>query len=392
MRDMMRLIHQTALHLGARLGSVGLSFLLFTWIGRVLSAPEAVKAYFFSFALGFGLATARMSLQLGAAITGEARVAQRRRDANHGLTILLCILPLLALGVGCVTWIYTSNPALVVLAMMITVFAAPDMDLLRGIVGKSSLFAFYFSAGSVLSLMLLQWVLPRTLNGVVLALLAQWLPVCMLNGPAMRRLWRGPRKGRLRVSVVLGTLALAGFDGLILNAPFLGWLPSSSQASLDLALVMRVFVASLPMLPLLLHWSNSAAFGRMCDGVGLSIQAGFLLGLLISGLMAGGAFLSIYMLLAKQTVSQAVIGLFALLLLSYSLFAPQMRFAATRLAAGQRIRLLAVVALTYLAVLGFVAHIGPAQTQMVVLLQALALTGSAAWLHHAARSTNKPVF
>lgn len=389
---MARLIHQAALHLGARLGSVGLSFLLFAWIGRVLPTPDATTAYFFSFALGFGLATARMTLQLGAAINGKARLAQRGREAHHGLAILCFILPLLALGVGGVTWVYTSDPVLAVLAMVVTVLAAPDIDLLRGIVGRSSLFALSFSAGSLLALVLLQWILPRTLTGVVLALLAQWLPVCALNGPAVRRLWLGTRKVRLPISVILGTMALAGFDGLILNAPFLGWLPSSAHASLDLALVMRVFVASLPMLPLLMHWSNSAAFGRLCDGFGLSVQVGFILGLLISGLLAGCAFLATYVMISRQTVSLTVIGLYAVLLLAYSLFAPTMRFAATRLPAGRRIYVLAAAAMAYLAALTIVAHSGGhPDARIVVLLQALALTGTAAWLSHAARSTGTHV-
>lgn len=384
---MTRLVHQAALHLVARLGSVGLSFLLFAWIGRVLPAPEATKAYFFSFALGFGLATARMTLQLGAAINGEARLAQRGREAHHGLVILRCILPLLALGVGGVTWVYTSNPVLVVLAMVITVLAAPDLDLLRGIVERSSLFALSFSTGSLLALALLQWILPKTLTGVVLALLAQWLPVCILNGPAIRRMWSGTRKARLPVSVVLGTLALAGFDGLILNAPFLGWLPSTTQTSLDLALVMRVFVASLPMLPLLLHWSNSAAFRHLSDGFGVSVYAGFVLGLLFSGLLAGCAFLATYVLISGQTVSLTVIGMYATLLLAYSLFAPQMRLAATHLPAGRRIHILAAAAIVYLVALAVVVHSGPLHAYIVVLLQALALSGTAAWLSHATRST-----
>ncbi len=381
----MRFAHQAALHLGARLVSVGLSFLLFAWIGRVLPAPEAAKAYFFSFVLGFGLSTARMSLQLGAAIDGGSRMAQRGRDAHRGLAILKYILIVLALGVGSMTWIYTSNPVLVMLAMVVTVLAGPDMDLLRGIAGRSSLFAISFSAGSLLALALLQWLLPRTFTGVVLALLAQWLPVCVLNWPVVRRFWWRIGKVRVPASIVLGVLALAGFDGLILNAPFFGWLPMAIQDSLDLALVMRVFVASLPILPLLLHWSNSAAFVRMCHAMGTSVQVGFLLGLLSSGLLAGCAFLGIYMLISKQIVTLTVIGLYALLLISYSMFVPQMRFTATRLPVGQRVRLLSTVAVANFAALAALMHIGLLKPQIIVLIQALALLGAAAWLRHAAR-------
>lgn len=383
----MRLVHQATIHLASRLGSVGLSFLLFAWIGRVLTTPEATNAYFFSFALGFGLATARMTLQLGSAIDGNDRSSQRARAARQGLAILRAILPMLAIGVGCIAWIFTLNPLLALLATAVTLLAAPDIDLLRGIVGRSSIFAASFSAGSLLALVLLQWVLPRTLTGVVLALLIQWMPVCVLNASAIRRMLSDTRKIRPTASMIFGTLTLAGFDGLILNAPFFGWLPSSDQTSHDLALVMRVFVASLPILPLLMHWSNSTSFGRLCNGFGVSLQTGFMLGLLTSGLFAGCLFLSSYAAISKQPVGVNVIGMYVMLLGAYSLFAPKMRFAATMLPSRQRIRLISIASVVYFAALAFATHSNLSTAIVIVSLQALTLAGTALWFRQAMGST-----
>lgn len=384
---MPRLLQQATLHLGARLGSVGLSFLLFAWIGRVLPAPNAAEAYFFSFALGFGLATARMCLQLGAAVDGMARATQRNREARRGFQIQRRMLPLLAIGIGVVTWVHTGQLMLVLTAMAVAVLAAPDLDLLRSIVGRASLFSLTFALGSLLALALLQWVLPHTLTGVVLALLIQWLPVCLLNIFAWQRIFWRSRGDTLSRGIVAGTLVLASFDGLVLNVPFLGWLRLSASTSLDLALVVRVFVASLPLLPLMLHWTNSPAFSHVCTRWHLQPKTGFVLGLVVSGLVTGGAFLGSYILITRQPVSVTVFFLFFLILTAYSFYASQMRFASGRLGPGKRLRILIPVALLYLGALGALVTWGSNWVVGIVVLQALTLTG-AGWLLASAAEFN----
>lgn len=384
---MPRLLQQATLHLAARLGSVGLSFLLFAWIGRVLPAPDAARAYFFSFALGFGLSTARMCLQLGAGVNGLGRGAQRNREAQRGLQIQRRMLPLLAMGIGTVTWIHTGQVPLVLVAMVVAVLAAPDFDLLRSIVGRASLFSLTFALGSLLALALLQWVLPHTLTGVVLALLIQWLPVCLVNILALKRVFGKSRGAAPSLGMVVGTLVLAGFDGLVLNAPFLGWLRLSTPTSLDMALVMRVFVASLPLLPLLLHWTNSPAFSQICTRWHLQPKTGFVLGLLVSGLAAGGVFLGAYIGIARQPVGVDVVFFFVLLLVVYSFYASQMRFASVRLGAVERLRILIPVALVYLGALNAMVTWGTQRPVGLVVLQALTLAG-AGWLLASAAEFN----
>ncbi|HEY5994804.1 MAG TPA: hypothetical protein VIU46_09440 [Gallionellaceae bacterium] len=371
---MTRLLHHAMLHLAARLGSVGLSFVLFAWIGRVLSAPDAARAYFFSFALGFGLVTARMCLQLGAGVNGLARGAQRYREAQRGFQIQRRMLPVLAIGIGAVTWVHTGQIPLVVAAMVVAILAAPDFDLLRSIVGRSSLFSLTFALGSLLALMMLQWVLPHTLTGVVLALLIQWVPTCLLNVPALMRAVSKSRSTNLpSIASALGTLALASFDGLVLNAPFLGWLHWATDASLDMALVMRVFVASLPLLPLLLHWTNSQAFSHLCSRWHLRLETGFVFGLLLSGLASGVGFLGAYIVIAHNPVGLNVFFLFVLLLGAYSFYASQMRFASVYIRSSQRLRILVPVALVYLGALGSLAAWGAQRAVVLVVLQALTL-------------------
>jgi hypothetical protein len=376
---MKRLLQQATIHLGARLGSVCLSFLLFAWIGRVLSAPDAARAYFLSFSLGFGFATARMCLQLGAGVNGLARGAQRFREALRGLHIQRRLLPLLVIGIGVVTWIYTYQVSLVIASMVVAIMSAPDFDLLRSIVGRASLFSTNFALGSLLALVLLEWVLPHTLAGVVLALLIQWMPTCLFNIPALKRTFKRSYDVVPSLEITAGTLVLAGFDGLVLNAPFLGWLHLSTNTSLDMAIVMRVFIASLPLLPLLLHWTNSPAFTHLCMRWHMRPETGFVLGLLVSGLSAGTVFLGVYIGIAHLPVSIDVPFLFVLLLAVYSFYASQMRFASVRLVAMERLRILIPIALVYLGTLGVLVNWGTERPAILVMTQAMALAG-AGWL------------
>lgn len=380
-------MQQATLHLGARLVSVGLSFLLFAWIGRILPTPDIARAYFFSFALGFGLGTARMCLQLGAGVDGLARGAQRGRQARRGLQIQRRMFPLLAMGIGAVTWIYTGQVLLVFAAMVVSVLAAPDFDLLRSIVGRPSLFSLTFTLGSLLSLALLHWVLPHTLTGVVLAFLFQWLPTCLVNLFTLKRIFRKSRDAAPSLAIIIGILAMAGFDGVVLNAPFLGWLQLSASTSLDMALIMRVFLASLPLLPLLLHWTNSPAFSFVCVRWHLRPQIGFVIGILVSGLAAGGAFLGAYTQIARQHVGVNVAFLFVTLLLAFSFYAAQMRFACIRLSALQRLYILGIVTLIYVGALGFLATYGFLHAWDLVVLQAVTLVG-AGWFFSIAAKSN----
>lgn len=368
------LARQAALHLAARLASVALSFVIFAWLGRLLSPSDAASVYAFTFSFGFALATLRMCLQLGAGVDGLARFSVRLRQARRGYATLASLLPILALVVATTTWAHTHSWLLTGVAAVTAVIAAPDVDLLRGLKGKASLFSFSFSIGSLLTLAMLQWVVPATVHGVVFALICQWLPVAIMNASAWFLYSKGRLSSQLKAADVAGTLLLAGFDGLILNLPFLGVLALPIHVSIDISVVMRIFVASLPMLPLLLHWSNSKAFSELSQVIGLRPKTGFICALWLSGLLAGSVFLLTYWLISGKNIQAENFFLYLLLLSGYALFAPNMRHVS-----GQRERstiwgALLIILFGYILALGMSSLIGyPFGAWTIVITQTLAL-------------------
>lgn len=320
------LARQAALHLTARLASVGVSFLLFAWIGRVLEPADAARAYAFAFGFGFLLATARLALQLGASVVASSRMTVRLRQGLCGLALLrLLVLPL-AVGAATIGWLHTGSALLAAAAALVAVAAAADIDLLRGVLGRGAVFAPGFALGSAISLALLATVMPQTLLGAVTCLLLQWLPLCLLNLRALRRLFMRLPDAPERGWALAATLLLACFDGLVLNAPFLALVDLPVAVALELSVVTRVFVASLPLLPLLLHWSNSPAFAQLCRRFGMGLQSGFMAALLTSGAVAGALFLGAFAMVARQPVVLGSAVLYLVLLFGYAVFAPQMRF------------------------------------------------------------------
>jgi len=378
---MRQLVHQAALHLGARLASVGVSFILFAWIGKVLVASDAANAYAFTYALGFGLAAARMTLQIGAGITGHERLAQRMREAHRGLALLKTLLPLLFVGVAAAAWSHTHSLVLSVAAGVVAVAASLDIDLLRGTTGRASLFSSSFAIGCAIALAMLVFVLPHTLNGVVIALLIQWIPTCAINVRTWPRLRAARLPARTPWTDVLATLLLSTFDGLVLNVPFLGIFMLPVALVLDMSLIVRIYVASLPMLPLLLHWMNSPAFGHACRRIGLSLQSGFMVGLLLSGVLSGSVFIGAYVLVANKQADLSTIVLYLALLVAYAIFAPQMRLASARWTKTALILPLAASQAAFLAGVGLLAWLHyPLGAYAIVALQMLALLGTARWL------------
>jgi len=381
------LARQAALHLGARLASVGLSFVLFAWVGRVLQPGDAARAYAFVFGFGFLLATARLALQLGAAVVARSRTTQRMRRALAGLALLRWMMAPLALAAALVGWMNSGSWLVAACAAGVAVLAAADIDLLRGILGRSAVFAPGFALGSLLSLALLHSVLPHTLMGAIACFLLQWVPLCLMNLRVIRRLWRrmpalaeGP--GALAV-----TLLLACFDGLVLNAPFLGIAALPVPVTIELSVVMRVFVASLPLLPLLLHWSNSPGFTQLCERFGLGLQGGFMATLGITGALAGLLFLAAYATVSQQPVSLGSALLYLALLAGYALYAPQMRFVREDAPARFIAAALGAALSCHAAGLAILLRLGlPGGASAWVLWQAATLAGTALALRFAIRS------
>lgn len=380
------LARQAALHLTARLASVGLSFLLFAWIGRVLEPAEATRAYAFAFGFGFLLATVRLALQLAAAVAARQRLTQRLREALGGLALLRWMLGPLAMAAALMGWLHTQSWVIAAAAAGVAVVAAADVDLLRGVMGRTSLFAPGFALGSLISLAMLELALPHTGTGAVTALLLQWLPLCLLNARAAKRLFRRLPRTLAAGWALAATLMLAGFDGLVLNAPFLGLVALPVPVALELSVAMRVFVASLPLLPLLLHWSNSPAFDELCGRFRMSLETGFMLTLLASGAAAGAIFLAAYAGVAEQPVGVTSAALYLALLAGYAIYAPQMRFVRGRVSSRLIVlTLLGVLGCHAIGLAGLIAWGLPGGATGWVLWQALTLAGGALTMKHLAR-------
>lgn len=323
---MSRLAAQAAIHLSARVLSVMLSFTLFAWVGKVLPPPDAVRAFQFLFVLGFAVASSRACLHLAACIDGIARPAQRLRRLHAGFSSQMWLL--LPLGtVMCLSvWINTRDTALSLLALLIFLPAAFDADAVRSVLGRPSYFALAFSAGSALAVIALACALPATLGGVVMAVLIQWLPVCALNVVVVLRHRRLLAFRPASVIELAKVLVVASFDGIVLNAPFFGLVVLQTQVALDISLIVRIFVAALPLLPLLMHWSNSPDFPRLCRRVGLSTAMGFSLALILSGLVFGIGFAEFYHRTNRSELNLFTILGFTIILSTFSLYISRARF------------------------------------------------------------------
>ena len=113
------LAYQAVLHLASRVASVLLSFTLFAWIGRILNQEEAVQAYFFSFVLGFSIATSRACLHFAAGIDGSSSASNRIRRLQRGVAMQLWLVAPIGLVVGSSVWFKTQSTALTFLALVI---------------------------------------------------------------------------------------------------------------------------------------------------------------------------------------------------------------------------------------------------------------------------------
>lgn len=349
---MRRLAAQAVLHLGARVLSVLLSFTLFAWVGKVLAPPEAVQAFQFLFVLGFAVAASRACLHLSARIDGTARSTVRLRRLHVGFSSQMWLLLPLASLVCLSIWLNTGDIKLAVLALFIFVPAAFDTDAVRSVLGRPSYFALAFSAGSALAVVALaSSALPATLGGVVVAFLIQWLPVCALNLVLLMRHRQLLTIGPARAVELARILVAASFDGIILNAPFFGLVVLGTQVALDISLIIRIFVAALPLLPLLMHWSNSPDFPRLCKRLGLSTAMGFSLSLVISGLVFGVGFAAFYHRTNHTDLNPFTILGFAFILSSFSVYFSRVRFSDVFLNSSSTVLLLLGVLGVYLVAL-----------------------------------------
>ena len=330
-----RLTSALALTLGARLFSALLSFLVFAQVAAALPAGASARVMFFSFAFGFALATFRSFHVVTAGITGGESRAQRMRRVRAASRAVFGLAAVLSPGTALLLHAQGVGWGVALAGSLLTVVCAPDPDLARAVLRRSPLLPLQTAAGGALGSVLIL-VVPSPDEAVcALAFLLQWAPVAIYQMAFGRRLVRPvvvgrDRRSRMARSGIAVGLLLAGFDGAILNAPFILALPLPAIAALDLAVGNRLFVASLALFSLVASWVISGDMPRLARRVGVATPLVFIAMQSTCGLLLGSLYAALYAYIAGNRVSGTALLVFVLVLLSYTCHAAAIRFAALR--------------------------------------------------------------
>jgi len=320
-----------ATHLATRLVSGLLSFYLFSVIARQYSIVDAKQIYFFLFLLGFFTAAQRALATVSAGIVPSSRRSAKLTDVHRAIVQVVlgaCLMMPLA---GVILSSGTSDPWVIASAVLIVGLCGLDVDLLRAAVGRSPAFPVAFALGSVLAVACISLPVAPAPRLAFAAVLLQWVPVCLLN------LWMARRfavRAGLSLRLVgfrqsLMTLALlivALFDGVLLNLPFLLGDRVPAQLGVELAVVVRVHVASLLLFPLVQYWSNSGAILQIVRRTGLGTSVTYGLSQALAGIVAGTVFAIAYVLLSGKQINLMQCLGFAVLLGSYCVLSTAIRF------------------------------------------------------------------
>jgi hypothetical protein len=326
------MVLEAMIHSFSRVASAAMSFLLFALVGRYCRPEEAKAVYFFSFSLGFLIVSLRTFSNLSARLKGTSSRSTKLRAALV-VTGQLFFLQIVVVAVAIVVFGTQPLSATLVGAACLTVAVGSfDSDLLRAALNKRSSFSLTFACGGGLAVAYFYLAPAKTVTSGGFALLLQWLPVSIVNLYFYGRLfWRRSKVRRLLGSVhfphLAGGLLVAVFDGAVLNAPFLIGSRLGAQAGLDLSVATRIFVSSLPLYPLVMHWSNTRTLARMAEWARTTEPR------LYSGIVAlsggvGGVVLSlVYSRVSGKRVSLEQYLFSVLLLTAFSFYAARLRYA-----------------------------------------------------------------
>lgn len=383
----MKLLREAGAHLALRAASALLSSALFALIVRRLDADAAQQAFFFSFSVGFLAAMLRSFCLLQTNLQGSQRRSAKLRRVRAAQTQFLRLVPLLAAGLLAVLWLQPISKLLLLGALPLLLCVGLDADQVRAALGRSPHFSMAFAAGSLAGLLLMLGSASMHPGLAAAALLMPWLPVAAFNlrmglrlaAPARRRTAASTRKGPA-IGRPWAALALAAYDGLVLNLPFVFGLTLSTAAGFDMSVASRLFSSAQPFFPLVMHWSGSGALSGLSRRSGLAeprLYASLLFG---SGLAASLLFLLLFGVISGKPISLLQYGLFTALLLGYCIYAAAVRYHAGRLTQRARLLCLAIT----LALLALSVPLATAlgtpwreQAAWLVAFQSLALLAAA---------------
>ena len=378
----MSLLREVGWHLGARSISALASSSVFALLARLNTPADAKAVFFFMFAGGFVVAFLRSFCMFAAALLGPQRRTERLRRVQWLARRYVMLLPLFAALCAGALWSQALPPLWIALATLVILGAGFDADLLRAALGRGPLFSPAFAVGSVAALGVLTLGQAGTSTGM-LAVLCPWIALALVNSPLVWRLLRRrPRPARPDLSYSArhwpAALLTALYDGTVLNLPFMAGAGLGAAAGFDLAVAARLFSSAQPFFPLVMHWTNSGRLTGLARRAGLAEPALYGGLLALSGLLASVIFVLLFRWIGGQPVRAAQFGMFVLLLLAYTFFAAVARFSAGRLPPGQRVRLVGMLLVLYLATwFGGVRWLTQSAV-LIVALQAAALAGLAA--------------
>ncbi|WP_236674948.1 hypothetical protein [Piscinibacter sp. HJYY11] len=372
-------------HAAVRIVSGLLSIYLFSLIAKHYAAGDAKDILFFLFVLGFFAAALRSLSAMAAALDRHTRTSDKlRRVAHSAQTTAIgsaLLMPVIMFVLG-----RSHPPALVLAAAALLIFTcALDGDLVRALVARPPLFSTLFAAGNLISVTWLHsqngW--PR--DAAFIAVLLQWLPVCVVNGwVAMRRLC--PLRMQIgapgsRSAAYLATiLCVALFDGLVLNLPFLFGKGLPAEVGLDIAVVIRIFSASLLFFPLGMHWLNSGAIGRFANRLHWQPLRTYLVFQLVASLVTGIGFATFFVLFSHRTMSISQFVAFGGLVTAYCTYASFARFHGALLPGRQLVPGLLVVLGTLLVAFLVIPHLTTPGALSIAVIQALGLAAGSAMI------------
>jgi hypothetical protein len=314
----------------SRVLSAGLSLVLFALVSRACSPEDAKAIYFFTFTYGFIVQALRTTANLLASVEGQGRrgpkLARVSSTASRllPLNLVVAAVSLVLLRVQQVPWWGAA------LAALLVPLAAVDTDLIRAALGRGPRFALIFLAGGLLSVAVLSIPGEVSVTRGCVAMAVQWVPSSLVAAKALWRLRRGG-EARARVAFrrdhLLATMGASLYDGVVLNTPFLvGGVGVVS--GLELSVTMRLFVSSLVLVPLVLHWSNSGVLGRLAAKCRWSEPRLYFVAVLVPGVLGTAALALGLTFLSGRTVTVVELGLSVVLLAAYAVFARGVRYRA----------------------------------------------------------------
>lgn len=320
-----------AIHSLARVSSGLLSFYLFSLIARLYLPDDSKLVYQFLFVVGFAAAAVRSVALISAKIDPDATQASNLRRVYRAFAHTSLVACLIAPVVGWILWHGGVPPAAAVLGGLCLTLCGIDADLTRSVLRRPPWLAVTFAIGTGMGLLLLLVPAHPSITAGCMALLLPWLLVGVLNLGVAWRSRAQIRHSRLngerdRHGHLASITCIALFDGAILNLPFLLGENLSSQLMVEIAIVIRVFSASLVFFPLALHWSNSGMLQVISRRLGWCAPRSYFLVQFILTLLVGACFTLAFGLIAKVGLTVHQYTAFTLLAIAYCAYSTSSRF------------------------------------------------------------------